>query len=68
MKENGFILKKARSRLNPIETITDTDYTDDIALLVNTPTQVESLLHSLEKASRWHWPPCQCRQNKVHVF
>ena len=28
----------------------DADYTDDIALLANTPTQAESLLHSLEQA------------------
>ena len=28
----------------------NTDYTDDQALLANTPTQAESLLHSLEKA------------------
>ena len=34
----------------PAETITDADYVDDIALLANTPTQVESLLHSLR-----HW-------------
>ena len=28
----------------------DTDYVDDIALLANTLTQAESLLHSLEQA------------------
>ena len=27
------------------------DYTDDLVLLANTPTQVESLLHSLEQAA-----------------
>ena len=27
----------------------DADYTDDIALLANTPALTESLLHSLEK-------------------
>ena len=32
-------------------THTDTDYTDDIALLANTPAQAESLLHSLEWAA-----------------
>ena len=36
---------------NPGQTITDTDYADDIAHLANTPTQAESLLHSLEKAA-----------------
>ena len=30
----------------------DADYADDIALLTNTPTQAESLLHSLEPAAR----------------
>ena len=50
MKENGFTLKKARSRQYPKQTITDVDYADDIALLANTPTQAESLLNSLEKA------------------
>ena len=29
----------------------DTDYVDDIALLANTPTQAESLTHSLEQAA-----------------
>ena len=29
----------------------DTDNADDIALLANTPTQAESLLHSLEQAA-----------------
>ena len=47
MKENGFTLKKARIRLYPVETMTDADYTDDLALLKNTPVQAESPLHSL---------------------
>ena len=34
MKDNGFKLTKERSRRYPIQTITDTDYVDDIALLV----------------------------------
>ena len=29
----------------------DTDYADDIALLINTPTQAISLVHSLEQAA-----------------
>ena len=29
----------------------DGDYTDDIALLANTPTQAKTLLHSLEQAA-----------------
>ena len=43
IKENGFTLKKAKSRLYPAETITDTDYADDLVLLANTPGQVKSL-------------------------
>ena len=51
MKENGFKPAKKRSRRYLAQTITDADYTDDIALLVNTPAQAESLLHSLEQAA-----------------
>ena len=46
IRENGFELKKKRSRKYPEKTITD-----DIALLVNTPNQAETLLHSLERAT-----------------
>ena len=49
---SGFILKKAKSRGYPTETITDADYTDDLVLLTNTPVQAKSLLHSLEQAVR----------------
>ena len=47
-KENGFILKKAKSKYIT-ETITNADYPDDIAFLENTPAQAESLLHSLKQ-------------------
>ena len=51
MKENGFTLAKARSRRYPTQTIMDADYTDDTALLANTTTQAQSMLHSLEHAA-----------------
>ena len=51
MKEYGFTLKKARSRQHLTQTISDTDNTDDIVLLANTPSQAESQLYSLEKAA-----------------
>ena len=51
MKENCFPLEKARSRRYPAQTLTEADYVDDIALLTNTPTQVESLLQSLERVA-----------------
>ena len=35
----------------PTKTITNVDYTNDIALLVNAPTQAKTLLHSLEQAT-----------------
>ena len=44
IKENGFKLTKERSRRYPAKTTTD-----DIELLVNTPTQAETLLHNLER-------------------
>ena len=49
MKENGFTLTNVSSRRYSAQTITDVDYSDDIALLANTPAQAESLLHSLER-------------------
>ena len=51
MKDNGFKLAKERSRRYPVQTIMDMDYTDDIALLANTPAQTETLLHSLEQVA-----------------
>ena len=51
IRENGFELTKKRSRRYPAKTITDADYADDIAIMANTPNQVETLLHSLERAA-----------------
>ena len=51
IRENGFELTKKRSRRYAAKTITDADYTDDIAILANTPNQAETLLHSLEQAA-----------------
>ena len=51
MKENGFKAAKEKSRRDRTQTLMDTDYTDDIALLANSPAQAESLLHSLEWAA-----------------
>ena len=48
IKENGFKLTKERSRRYSAKTITNADYTNDIALLANAPTQAETLLNSLE--------------------
>ena len=50
MKESVFTLTMARNRWHPTETITDTDYADDLALCENTPTQADSLLHGLKQA------------------
>ena len=49
IKENGFTLKKARSRWYPTESMTDADYADDLLLITNTKALAESLLHNLEK-------------------
>ena len=51
MKENSFKLAKERSRRYPAQTITDINYTDDIALLANSPAQTKSLLPTLEQAA-----------------
>ena len=49
--ENGFKLTKERSGGYPAKTTTDADYTNDIAILANTPAKAETLLHSLERAA-----------------
>ena len=49
MKENSFTQKRQRGRQYPTETIMDTDYAEDIALLANTPTQVKFLQQNLEQ-------------------
>ena len=48
MKENGLTLEKARSRRYYARLITDANYSENIVLPANTPSQAESLLHSLE--------------------
>ena len=51
IKENSLKLAKERSRRYPTQSITDMDFTDDIALLANSPAKAKSLLHSLEQAA-----------------
>ena len=51
IRENGFELTKKRSKRYPAKTITDADYTDDLALLANTPIRAETLLLSLDWAA-----------------
>ena len=50
-KRNCFILKKTRSRWYSGEIITDTVNVYDLALLANTSTQTEYLLHTLEQTA-----------------
>ena len=51
MKENGSELAKERNRRYPAQIIIEADYTNVIALIANTPTLAEFLLHSLEQAA-----------------
>ena len=48
----------------------DADYTDDLVLLVNTPAQPESLLHSLEAEARGTglFRNIRFLHNRFHVF
>ena len=66
IKENGFKLTKERSRRYPAKTITYADYADDLALLANSPTQAETLLHSLERAAAS--ATSQCTQDRIYVL
>ena len=51
IKEKCFKPRKKTSRRYPATIITDANYTNDIAILVNTPNQAETLLHSLERVA-----------------
>ena len=75
IKVYGFKLTKERSRRYPAQNITDTDYTDDIALLANTPAQAKSLLHCLERAAgsisihvNADKTECTCFIQTSHIF
>ena len=48
IKENDFTPKRERNKPYPAETILDSDYSDDLPLLANTPAQAESKLHRLK--------------------
>ena len=52
IKENGFTLKKTRSRWYPTKTITDSDETSDEEHLANTPVPVECQMDNLGMATK----------------
>ena len=51
MKDNAFKRTKERSKSYQVQTITDADYANNMALLANTPAQADTLLQSLERAA-----------------
>ena len=51
IKENGFTLKKTRSKWYFAEIMTDANYTDNLVLLPNTAAQTESQLYSLKQTA-----------------
>ena len=51
MKDNSFNVTERRSITYTAQTITDAKHADDIALLANTPTETQTLQHSLERAA-----------------
>ena len=55
IKENGFKLKMKSSKHHPVETMTDTDYADDLAFFTNTPALCCFALskHQEALASTW---------------
>ena len=55
MNEIGFLhahTKRQEVDNIPAGTIINTDYSDDLVLLANIPAQVESVLYSLDQATR----------------
>ena len=67
IKEKGFKLTKERSRRYSAKTINNTDYTDDVALLANVPTQMKPCYKSGTSCCK-HWPQCQCTQDGIYVL
>ena len=57
IKENGFMLKKARSRWYLAETITDADQADDLVLLVIYTCLSWIPITKPGASSKRHWPP-----------
>ena len=51
MKENSFKLAKEKKQKISRKNNYEHGYSDDIALLANTPAQAQALLHSLERAA-----------------
>ena len=48
----SLLIKKTRVRQYSTETITDADYTNDLALLANTHAQINFLFHCQEQTAR----------------
>ena len=68
MKENYFKLAKERSSIYTAQTITDAEYSDDIALIANLSAQTKSLLHILERAAHGIGLLINEEKNRKHVF
>ena len=54
--------------LYPAKTITGANYTDDLALLANTPNQAETLLHSLERAAAGIGLHVNAHKTEYHIY
>ena len=68
IKENGFTLKKARSRRYHTQVFTDADYADDIVLLANAPIQAKYLLHDLRQAAGCIGPDVNADKTEYTCF
>ena len=51
ISSKGYEIKPRRSTRHPAQYLTDTDFTDDIALISESLVNAQSLLQSLEQAS-----------------
>ena len=68
VEENDFTQKKSRSRRCSAETITDTDYADDIELFCKSTNLSQITAAQSGAGSRIHWSPCECRENGAICF
>ena len=66
--EPGFQLYRQRSRWVPAVTVTDLDFSDDLALLTGEMEQVQEILLRLENAAEKVGLKCNAKKMEVQDF
>ena len=67
-KELGLTLHKQRSRRNPAVTVTDLDFADDLALLMEEMEQAQEVLNKLESEAERVGLYCNAKNTVCQTF